>query len=41
MVTELPGSVVANALNLHPSTIDRWARSLAAPWQTYASRPTR
>ena len=41
MVTELPGPVVANALNLHPNPIDRWARSLAAPWQTYASRPTR
>jgi len=41
MVTELPGPVVADALNLHPSTIDRWARSLAAPWQDYASRPTR
>ena len=34
MITELPGPVVANALNLHPSTIDRWARSLAAGWQT-------
>ena len=41
MVTELPGPVVANALNLHPNTIERWARSLAAPWQTYACRPTR
>lgn len=41
MVTELPGPVVAHALNLHPSTIDRWARSLAAPWQNYATRSSR
>lgn len=39
MVSELPGPVVADALNLSPSTVDRWARSVAAPWQNYANRP--
>ena len=39
MVTELPGPVVADPLNLHLSTIDRCARSLAAPRQNDACRP--
>ncbi len=39
MVSELPGPVIADALNLSPSTVDRWARSVAAPWQNYANRP--
>lgn len=39
MGSELPGPVVADALNLRPSTVDRWARSVAAPWQNCANRP--
>jgi len=39
MVSELPLAVVADTLNLSASTIDRWARSIGAPWQTYAGRP--
>jgi len=41
MVSELPLAVVADTLNLSPSTIDRWARSIGTPWQTYAGRPRR
>jgi hypothetical protein len=37
MVSELPTPVVADALNLSPGTIDRWARSLATSWQPYAA----